>query len=180
MLPTIWLVLALASCAPPPRVPDGDKLLIGSTHYQLWGIEAPGLHQTCDDDWPAGQAARRALEALTRDRTVVCEPRGLDRYRRVLALCRAGGQDIAAAMVSSGLAWADVTQTRTYAGIEREAYVKGLGIHGKNCLPPTEREASVQAKAVLSHEILRGGSNDGQFGPEGNRWHTSSEREELR
>ncbi len=144
------LTLALASCAPPPRVPDGDKLLIGSTHYQLWGIEAPGLHQTCDDDWPAGQEARRALEALTHDRTVVCEPRGLDRYRRVLALCRAGGQDIAAAMVSAGLAWADVTQTRTYAGIEREAYVKGLGIHGRNCLPPSERELSERLKTGLS------------------------------
>ncbi len=60
----------------------------------------------------------------------------------MLALCRAGSQDIAAAMVSSGLAWADVTQTRAYAGIEREAYVKGLGIHGKNCLPPTERGVS--------------------------------------
>lgn len=138
-LPAVLLALALNSCAPPPRVPDGDKLLIGSTHYRLWGIEAPGLHQTCDDDWPAGQEARRALAALTRDRAIVCEPRGLDPYRRVLALCRAGGQDIAASMVGSGLAWADVTQTRTYAGIEREAYVKGLGIHGRNCLPPTEQ-----------------------------------------
>ena len=136
------LAAALVACAPPPRVPDGDKLLIGSTHYQLWGIEAPGLHQTCDDDWPAGQEARRALEALTRDRTIVCEPRGLDRYRRVLALCRAGGQDIAASMVGAGLAWADVTQTRTYAGIEREAYVKGLGIHGRNCLPSIEKDAA--------------------------------------
>jgi endonuclease YncB( thermonuclease family) len=145
----ILLALLLATCAPPPRVPDGDKLLIGSTHYQLWGIEAPGLHQTCDDDWPAGQEARRALEALTRDRTVVCEPRGLDRYRRVRALCRAGGQDIAASMVGAGLAWADVTQTRAYAGIEREAYVKELGIHGRNCVPPTERELSDRTKAVL-------------------------------
>ena len=52
------IAVALLGCAPPPRVPDGDKLLIGSTHYQLWGIEAPGLHQTCDDDWPAGQQAQ--------------------------------------------------------------------------------------------------------------------------
>lgn len=132
------LALALSGCAPPPRVPDGDKLLIGKVHYQLWGIEAPGLHQVCDGDWPAGQEARRALEALTRDRAVVCEPRGLDRYRRVVAQCRVGGTDIAASMVSAGLAWADASQTRAYTGIEREAYVKGLGIHGKNCLPPSE------------------------------------------
>lgn len=132
------LTLAVPGCAPPPRVPDGDKLLIGKVHYQLWGIEAPALHQFCDDDWPAGQEARRALEALTRDRSVVCEPRGLDRYRRVVAQCRAGGTDIAASLVSAGLAWADASQTRTYTGIEREAYVKRLGIHGRNCLPPTE------------------------------------------
>ncbi len=49
---------------------------------------------------------------------------------------------IVIAAVGAGLAWADVTQTRAYAGIEREAYVKGLGIHGKNCLPPTERGVS--------------------------------------
>lgn len=132
------LALALLGCAPPPRVPDGDKLLIGKVHYQLWGIEAPGLHQLCDDDWPAGQEARRALEALTRDRTVVCEARGMDRYRRVVAQCRAGGTDIAASLVSAGLAWANASQTRAYTGIEREAYIKGLGIHGRNCLPPSE------------------------------------------
>jgi len=146
------LALALASCAPPPRVPDGDKLLIGKVHYQLWGIEAPGLHQVCDDDWPAGQEARRALEALTRDSTIVCEPRGLDRYRRVVAQCRAGGTDIAASLVSAGLAWANAGQTRAYTGIEREAYVKGLGIHGKNCLPPSELTPSLSEVLVVLSE----------------------------
>lgn len=37
-------------------------------------------------------------------RTVSCEPRDIDRYKRVVAVCRTGSTDLNAWLVSEGLA----------------------------------------------------------------------------
>lgn len=64
---------------------------------------------------------------------VTCEPRTTDRYRRTVALCRASGEDIGAAMVAAGMAWAFVRYSRDYVGQEQIAVAQGLGVHAHRC-----------------------------------------------
>lgn len=117
---------------------DGDTLHLGGVAYRLWGIDAPELHQICPDGWPAGVKATETIAELMRGKQITCEGRGHDRYGRTIALCRADGQDIGAAMVRVGMAWAFVRYSSDYVGIEAEASRAGLGIHAHNCLPAWE------------------------------------------
>jgi len=125
--------MSLGACAPIGRVADGDTIVAGAAHFRLWGIEAPDLRQVCPDGWPAGLEARRALEAMIRDRRVACEDRGTDRYRRRLSLCRADGRDLGAAMVAMGMAWATPSPP-DYGGIEQNARSERLGLHAHDCV----------------------------------------------
>jgi hypothetical protein len=45
------LALLLAAPAFAHTITDGDKL--NGTTWRLWRIDAPELHQTCRDRWPA-------------------------------------------------------------------------------------------------------------------------------
>ncbi len=145
MATLIGLGALLLGCARPVAVADGATIIDGSRHYRLWGVEVPGLHQSCAEEWPAGQIARQTLEALIGGRRIACEDRGLDRYRRTVALCRVNGVDLGASMVGAGMAWASDS---AYAGIERDARRASRGLHGFGCQPqpdgppdgPTARE----------------------------------------
>ena len=57
-------------------------------------------------NWPCGREATRALTGRIGGRTVSCEERDRDRYGRVVAVCRAGGEDVNAWMVAEGWAFA--------------------------------------------------------------------------
>jgi hypothetical protein len=46
------------------------------------------------------------MRKLVERRAVTCEFRNHDRYKRSIGLCRTGGEDLGAAMVSAGMAWA--------------------------------------------------------------------------
>ena len=96
----------------------------------------PSCDQRCADGWPAGELASQHLADLMRDRTITCEPRTTDRYGRVVALCRADGEDLGAAMVSAGMAWAFIRYSREYVGQEEAAASGGLGVHGHDCERP--------------------------------------------
>jgi endonuclease YncB( thermonuclease family) len=86
------------------RVIDGDTIDRKGTRYRLWGIDAPESPQACKDGWPAKIEAKHELEQLMAREPIRCEDRGHDRYRRTIGLCRAGGQDLGAEMVSAGMA----------------------------------------------------------------------------
>jgi hypothetical protein len=47
--------------------------------------------------------SRPAMRKLIGERVVVCEFREHDRYKRSIGLCQAGGEDLGAAMVSTGM-----------------------------------------------------------------------------
>jgi endonuclease YncB( thermonuclease family) len=93
------------------RVIDGDTLVVEGRTVRLWGIDAPELSQTCGGDavepvWDCGRRSRLLLQALVGSAPVVCETRARHRGR-VVAVCAVGGRDIAAAMVSAGMALDD-------------------------------------------------------------------------
>jgi len=91
-------------------VVDGDTLRIGEHRIRFHGIDAPESAQSCEDGsgrpYACGERATRALDARIGDRPVTCEIRDMDRYGRLIAVCRLGVEDLNAWMVRMGHALA--------------------------------------------------------------------------
>jgi endonuclease YncB( thermonuclease family) len=89
---------------------DGDSLRLDGRDIRIAGIDAPELAQTClgegNRPYACGEVARRALAEFVGARLVTCRISGRDQYRRNLASCEVGGEDIGAALVSRGYALA--------------------------------------------------------------------------
>jgi endonuclease YncB( thermonuclease family) len=120
MRKTMFIALLVASvaattlCAMQPetvsgaaRVVDGDSVDIGTVHIRLFGIDAPEGRQLCTRDsnpWPCGAAAAEKLRDLIGGATIDCVQRDVDKYERMVAVCKKGPTDLGAAMVKAGLA----------------------------------------------------------------------------
>ena len=136
---TIPSLLAVMVCAASPtlaaelsgqvsRVYDGDTLTLAGQKVRIWGIDAPELKQQCGSA-ACGRAARDALQELVRSQTVVCAQVDLDRYKRVVASCQAGGLDIGEQMVRSGNALDYRRYSRgRYQDAERAARAQRAGM----------------------------------------------------
>jgi len=135
----------------PARVIDGDTISIGETRIRLEGIDAPEAGQTCQrkwiGSWSCGTAATSALARLMEGKPVRCEPRGLDKYGRTLAVCFVDGRDVNAAMVRQGHAWAFVKYSKSYVQEEALAKAEGLGIWQGEAQPAWEYRARRWATA---------------------------------
>ena len=133
-------------------VRDGDTLTIAGVDHRLHGIDAPEYQQICRDvrgkDWPCGLAARAALVALIKGKTLTCEERARDKYTRVVATCLdSAGRDIARALAEQGMAISmDGFSEGPYATEVEMARAKKLGIwQGIFDPPSTWREQHVRA-----------------------------------
>ena len=135
----------------PVRVIDGDTIDVGETRIRLEGIDAPEAGQSCKRKWfgwwACGHEATAALRRLTEGRTVSCDPRGTDKYSRVLAVCYVDGVDINAQMVRQGHAWAFVKYSQSYVREETQARAAGLGIWQGQSEPAWEYRAKRWAAA---------------------------------
>jgi endonuclease YncB( thermonuclease family) len=118
-------------------VVDGDTLKIGSERVRLHGIDAPEYKQRCADGWQAGEAARHALASLVWAGKTQCEKVTTDRYGRTVAICRVNGEDIGAAMVRRGMAWAYTPYSFRYLPEEMFARFDGVGVHSRSCTLPS-------------------------------------------
>jgi endonuclease YncB( thermonuclease family) len=121
---------------------DGDTLRVGAESIRLQGIDAPERRQTCSDGWAAGEAARRAMVALVARGTPICTRVTTDRYGRTVAVCQVNGEDIGAAMVRQGMAWAYTTYSMRYAVDEIRARFAGIGVHARSCESPAHWRAT--------------------------------------
>jgi endonuclease YncB( thermonuclease family) len=111
----------------PARIIDGDSLVVAGVEIRLFGVDAPEYQQTCmrsDRPWMCGRDATDMLRTIAAGREVSCRPRERDRYGRTVAVCQAGGVDLAAAMIKGGLAVA----YGAYGADEREARDARRGI----------------------------------------------------
>jgi endonuclease YncB( thermonuclease family) len=92
--------------AGPPRVVDGDTLVVGGQHIRLDGIDALETDQVCLDAgekrWTCGIAARDQLARRIGAAPVSCAAHGQDRYGRVLADCSVGGESLNAWITRQG------------------------------------------------------------------------------
>jgi endonuclease YncB( thermonuclease family) len=123
------------------RVIDGDTIDITGTRIRLQGIDAPETDQTCTDagnkTWRCGQVATHVLIDHLAGRPLKCESSGLDRYRRVLAVCALpDGSDVNAWMVQEG--WALAYYSAVYQSQEAQAHADRRGIWAGSFMPPWE------------------------------------------
>lgn len=140
--PLMLIAWLLATSAVAETITDGDTIKQGGVTYRLWGIDAPETQQTCPDGWPAGRLATSQLQTLIKGRPVICEAKDTDRYGRTVAVCRAGGEDLGALMVRSGMAWAFVRYSSDYIEQEARAKSAGVGVHAHGCVPAWEWRAA--------------------------------------
>jgi endonuclease YncB( thermonuclease family) len=113
---------------------DGDSLRASNgVEYRLFGIDAPELHQTCQEatgkSWLCGRTAKAKLATIIKRGNVNCEARAKDHFGRIVAICSAEGvADIAEAIVRNGYAIALGFATRNYQDAQVEAEVAKRGI----------------------------------------------------
>lgn len=134
------------------RVVDGDSLEIAGQDIRLHGIDAPEDGQTCRDttgrSWDCGRAAEQRLAALVSGRTPACRGIERDRYGRLVAVCEAGGTDLGAAMVASGLAVAYRRYSHAYVTEETDARNARRGMWAGSFETPEDWRAARRSRAV--------------------------------
>jgi endonuclease YncB( thermonuclease family) len=130
-----WIICSLAQAADlsgVPRVVDGDTLAIGATKVRLEGIDAPETDQVCLNAkgirWTCGIDARDQLAAHIGGREIRCSSSGIDAYRRTLATCYFGDEDLNGWLVQQGWALAYVQYSSTYRQVEEDARTNQRGL----------------------------------------------------
>ncbi len=122
-----------------PKIVDGDTIRIGNTRIRLHGIDAPEAKQTCTADskiWRCGWEATNALANIVGKHWVTCSKRDMDKYGRVVAVCRAGPINLNAWMVGNGWAVAYRRYSTDYVRDEDDAKKAGKGVwRGKFVVP---------------------------------------------
>ena len=129
------LILSLSPVFAEPagraRVIDGDTIEIQGARIRLAGIDAPERGQWCSaaqQKYRCGQEASAALGQRIGGQIVRCVVRGIDLYRRDVATCFSGGENLNAWLVRSGHAVADRRYSREYVEDEAEARRERRGL----------------------------------------------------
>ena len=93
---------------------DGDTFDLNGTRIRVAGIDAPETHPArCPYEAQLGAAATQKLAELLRGRPLWVSALKTDAWGRAVAVVRVGGEDVADAMIGSGLA-------RNYDGKQRQ------------------------------------------------------------
>lgn len=120
---------------------DADTLEIRGQRIRLEGIDALESAQKCTvagQDWACGQKAALALSDWLGERTVSCAPTGQDRYKRTLARCFVGSEDVQAWLVLNGWALAYRQYSEDYVHAEQVAQTQRAGVWEGEFTPPWE------------------------------------------
>ncbi len=122
-------------------VHDGDTITLNGTRIRLWGIDAPELAQSCENElgqsFKCGDSAKNELVQLIGNKSVSCEAIDIDRYGRTVARCTAGEADLNAEMVKSGWALEYVRYSHgAFHHEEADAKQNGRGIWAGSFVKP--------------------------------------------
>lgn len=149
------------------RAVDGDTLEVAGQKVRLFGIDAPELDQLCDRGgrrWACGAAARDALAGIVGRQRLACAVQDIDRYGRSVAVCSAGGEDVAALMVRQGMAIAYRRYSGRYANAEAAARAEGIGLWTSTYIQPEQYRAEGRAPDPLPAGECRIKGNIGRSG----------------
>lgn len=121
---------------------DGDTIQAGNRVIQILGIDAPELGQACDHRghyWLCGLNAAYELRRLIslQVQPIECAVEAI-RDGIAQAVCETGGEDLAGALIASGLVTVTPDSALPYQVAERHARKAGLGIWGGKFAPPVE------------------------------------------
>ena len=129
---------------------DGDTIEILGTRIRLYGIDAPERDQLCvveGNEFRCGQRASFALADKISTSTVMCKPKDHDRYGRVVAVCRSGGEDLNEWMVAQGWALAYRRYSRDYIQQEKQAAASKVGMWKGKFVAPWDWRRGVRTVA---------------------------------
>ena len=133
---------ALADVTGTARIIDGDTIEVDHEKVRLHGIDAPEMNQSCRNEsgktWECGREAKEALRMLTAGQPVTCIGDKRDRYRRLIAVCFAGGININEQIVLRGLGLAYRRYSMDYVAAEQEAQNRLEGIWNGHFITPWE------------------------------------------
>lgn len=131
---------------------DADTVEIHGKRIRLHAIDAPETSQLCrnprEQTYRCGQTASLALADFIGTRLVSCEKTDLDRYQRIVAICRVNGIDMNAWLVEHGHALAYRQYGRDYVAHEDRAREAGRGIWAGEFVPPWEWRRGVRLAEV--------------------------------
>lgn len=123
------------------RVVDADTVEVAGQRIRLHAIDAPEIDQPCETEhgqpwagcgaWVSTVVARDYGGAQAR-----CVPLDRDAYDRVVARCFVGGEDLGAALVQQGLAFAYVRYGADYLPQQAEATAADRGLHALRVTRP--------------------------------------------
>jgi endonuclease YncB( thermonuclease family) len=123
-----------------PLVLDGDTLDFNGLRVRLFGIDAFERDQTCEREdgstYSCGQLAREALVIAIARNPVSCTRRDVDRYGRMVAICRTKDGDLGARLVRDGSALAYRQYSTDYIDEEESAKRQKNGAWGGKFEPP--------------------------------------------
>jgi endonuclease YncB( thermonuclease family) len=130
---------------------DGDTLEIHDQRIRLHGIDAPESGQSCEKDgkqYRCGQQAALALADKIGQALIRCEQRDIDRYKRTVAVCRLGVEDLNGWMVRQGWTIAYRQYSRDYVDDESAAQAAKAGIWAGRFIEPSKWRRGDQLQAA--------------------------------
>jgi endonuclease YncB( thermonuclease family) len=139
------------------RVIDGDTLDVGDARIRLYGIDAPETDQSCvrenGTEWACGAWVTRVVAGRYQGRMARCDAQTHDRYGRLVAICRVGGEDMARSLVEEGLAFAYRRYSRQYVSAENRAKAAANGLHAYRVTRPEDHR---RADRVVTETSVAG------------------------
>lgn len=128
------------------RVVDGDTIKVSGKTVRLHGIDAPESDQKCitkeGADWLCGGWVKRVVYDRYDGRRAICKSKTTDRYGRIVARCFVGKEDIAAWLVSEGMAFAYRKYSHDYVELEKQAVIFNRGLHAVSLQSPAKHRQS--------------------------------------
>ena len=151
---------------------DGDTFKINNIPIRLHGIDAPETDQSCHNQdgksYRCGKLAKTQMVKYTKGKIVACNINGRDRYKRLIAVCYAGNQDLNGLLVSDGLALAYRQYSKKYIEAENIAKLNKVGLwQGRFVKPWDWRKGKRLVKESTKHSdkcMIKGNiSNSGKI-----------------
>jgi len=143
----------------------------------LHGIDAPEGRQLCFDEgepWLCGTDATSALRNMIDGRQVTCEELDRDRYKRIVARCMVGGEDLGEWMVLRGWAVAYVRFSDEYSRAEAIAMSRERGIWAGEFEMPWDWRKMMRGNEAPGDCLIKGNiSSEGEriYHVPGGKWY---------